>query len=264
MVLFKKKEPYIPKTGVLEDAVDYNTYRLHPVELVLSVIVGAAAGFAVGWVFYESIILSAILAVIAGVLAPPMWRKRQIRKRKDKLLLQFREMLESLYTSLGAGSNVFEAFQSAESDMSTRFGDKAMIVEELKLLNNGITHNYREEDMLLNLGERSGLDDIISFAEVFETTNRKGGDIREVIRSTRIILNDKIEVAQEIKTAVTSQTTEQNAMLVMPVIFVFLLKRMGSDMIDMTSTVGRISTTVAIILFVTAYLMSRKILDIKA
>ncbi len=264
MALLKKKEPYIPKTGVLEDAVDYNVYRLHPAELVLSAIVGAAAGAAVGWVFYESIVLSAILAIIAGAAAPSIWRRRQIRKRKDKLLNQFREMLDSLYTSLGAGSNVRESFQSAESDMVTRFGDKSMIVEELRMVNNGIDNSYREETMLMNLGERSGLEDIISFAEVFETTNRKGGDIREVIRSTRIILSDKIEVAQEIKTAVTSQTTEQNAMLVMPVIFVFLLKRMGSDMIDMTSTVGRISTTVAIILFVTAYLMSRKILDIKA
>ena len=264
MKLFKKKEPYVPKTGVMEDAVDYNVYTLRPIERILALVVGLAAGFAVGWVFYESLVLSIILALICAYFAPGLWRKRQISKRKDKLLLQFREMLESMYTSLGAGGNVYEAFQSAEGDMATRFGEGSMIVEELKLVNNGILHNYREEEMLLNFGERSGLEDIISFAEVFEVCNRKGGDIREVIRSTRTILSDKIEVAQDIKTAVTSQTTEQNAMLVMPVIFVFLLKNMGSDMVDLTSPTGRVTTTVAIILFAVAYFMSRKILNIKA
>jgi tight adherence protein B len=264
MALLKKKEPYVPKTGLLEDAVDYNLYTLHPLEFILSLVVGAAAGFAVGWVFYESLVLSILLAAVCAFFAPRLWRKRQIKKRKDKLLLQFREMLDSLFTSLGAGSNVYEAFQSAESDMSTRFGEEAMIVDELKMVNNGIVHNYREEDMLLNFGERSGLEDVISFAEVFETCNRKGGDIREVIRSTRGILSDKIEVAQDIKTAVTSQTTEQNAMLVMPVVMVFLLKQMGSDMVNLTSPVGRIATTIALILFAVAYFMSRKILDIKA
>ncbi len=264
MALFRKKEPYVPKTGVLEEAVDYNVYRLSPVEFILSILVGALAGGAVGWVFYESPILSAILAVIAAAFTPSLWRKRRISKRKDKLLLQFREMLDSLYTTLGAGGNPSEAFRSAKEDMSTRFGERSLIAEELRLLLEGKDNGYTEEDMLFNFGERSGLDDVNSFAEVFVTCNRGGGDIREIIRSTRTVLSDKIQVAQDIKTAVTSQTTEQNAMLVMPVIFVFLLKRMGSDVIDLTSRAGRISTTVAILFFVAAYFLSKKILDIKA
>lgn len=58
------------------------------------------------------------------------------------------------------------------------------------------------------------------------------------MKSTYQIICDKVDVQLEINTAVASKRMEQNAMLVMPVVFIFLLKMMGSDMIDLRSVQG--------------------------
>ena len=84
-----------------------------------------------------------------------------------------------------------------------------------------------------------------------------------MLKNTHRVLSEKIDIDLDIRTAVTAQQTEQNAMMAMPVVFVFLLKQMGSDVIDLTSPVGRISTTIAVVIFVVAFLVSRKIMDIK-
>lgn len=52
-------------------------------------------------------------------------------------------------------------------------------------------------------------------------------------------------------------------MMVMPVIFVLVLKMMGGGLLDLKSPVGIISVTIAIVIFVLAYFVSRKILNIR-
>lgn len=264
MKLGKKKEAYIPKTGLLGTGKDYAVYRVKLRERVLCLLVGLAAGAVVGWVFYEHLVAVILFALICAAVSVPIWKNNRIRRQQDKLLAQFLSMLESLSTSLGAGSNVYDAFFAASDDMKTRYGADSFIAREMDIINNGVLNGLTHEALLKDMGERSCQDDIIDFANVFETCNAVGGNIREVIKNTYRVLNDKISIKLDIKTMVASQKTEQNAMLVMPVLFVALLKKMGSDTIDLSSPTGRITTTVAIALFVVSYFLGKKILDIKA
>lgn len=259
----KKKEPYVPKTGILGNAIDYNYYEMSFITRILCFLAGLAVGFAIGYIFYESVILSLIAGVICGIVFLPVYHRSYIEKRKKNLTLQFRDMLESLSSSIGAGSNIQDAFQAAYQDMAVQYTDDGYISKELAIIMSGLQNNIAIEELLSDMGERSGIADIISFADVFETCYRKGGNIKEVIMNTYHIIGDKIEVELEIKTVVSSKTSEQNIMLVMPVLLVVMLKTMASDMVDLNSPVGRISTTVAIVIFAISYMMGRKILSIK-
>ena len=264
MKIGKKKETYVPKTGLLGTGMDDAVYRVSAGEKLVCWLAGIAAGAVVGWIFYEHLLAVILFAVICAAASVPIWRNNRIHKQQDKLLTQFLSMLESLSTSLGAGSNVYDAFFAASDDMKTRFGSDSYIAGEMDIINNGVINGLTHEALLKDLGERSCQDDIMDFANVFETCNTVGGNIREVIKNTYQVLNDKISIKLDIKTMVASQKTEQNAMMVMPVIFVALLKNMGSDTIDLSSPTGRITTTVAIALFVASYFLGKKILDIKA
>ena len=62
---------------------------------------------------------------------------------------------------------------------------------------------------------------------------------------------------------VAGQKNEQNIMLVMPVVFIVVLKSMGGDLVDLESPIGLLSVTAALVIFVLAYFVSKKILDIK-
>ena len=259
----KKKEKYIPKVGIMGEGIDYNYYEFSKIEQIGYYILGAVVSAIVAYIFYESIIMSIIAGVIAGFIYLPIRKNQIIEKRKNKLLIQFKDMLESLNTSIGAGLNIMDSFSNAATDMAAQFNEDSYICKELKIINAGIYNNINVEELLLDLGERSGIADIVSFANVFDTCYRKGGNIKEVIKNTYTIICDKIDIQLEIKTMVSGKKGEQTAMMVMPVVFVFLLKSLGTEVIDLTSAIGRVTTTVAIVIFVISYFIGKKILDIK-
>lgn len=261
-VLSKNKEEYVPKTGVLGDATDYNVYVMSRRQKVLNFVVGAVVCAAVGYIFYESIVFSMILGVIGGTLYIGIRRKQLIKKRKNILLLQFKDMLDALSTSLGAGKNVFDAFCAASEDLSVEHSQSSDIVTEISIILNGISNNITIETLLEDFGSRSGLKEVQDFASVFATCYRKGGNIRDVIQNTTEVITDEIETNMEITTMVSGKTTEQNVMMCMPIAFVAVLKGMGGNLVDLSSALGIICMTIAIALFVVAYFWSKKTLDI--
>lgn len=258
----KKAPPAPPRKGLLGNADDYEVCPFTPSQQILYFAIGFLAGGVVSFIFYESLILSAVVAVACGLIYPKARRKQLIEKRKQKLLLQFRDCLESLSTSLGSGSNVPQAFEAVAADMVVQHGPESDISREMAIITEGIADNINVEVLLGDFGTRSGLPDIKNFADVFEICYRKGGNVREIVKSTYQIICDKVDVQLEINTAVASKRMEQNAMLVMPVVFIFLLKMMGSDMIDLRSVQGILSTTAGLACFIVAYLVGKKILRI--
>lgn len=245
------------------NAIDYGYYKMSIMMKTSYFTVAFMIGMIVGWIFYENIILSTIVAITCGFGYLPIKTKGIIKKRQNKLLLEFKDMLESISTSLGAGSNVQIAFAHAQNDMEFHFGKESYIYQEVVIINEGIHNSLNVEQLLMDFANRSQLIDIMNFANVFETCYRKGGNIQEVIHNTYEMICDKIEIALEIRTVVASKTNEQNIMLVMPIVFAFLIKMLGSDLVDLKSFVGIASTTAAIVIFVIAYFMSKKILNIE-
>ena len=119
------------------------------------------------------------------------------------------------------------------------------------------------EDLLLNFADRSGVVDVANFANVFATCYKKGGNIKDVIKNTATIIGDKIEIQMELQTMVAGQKNEMNIMLVMPILFIVVMKSMGGGLIDLSSPVGILSTAAALVIFIVAYFAAQKITDIK-
>ena len=239
-------------------------------------------GGAVGYLFYGGIGLSELdnrpttttyicnfIAVvltgfIAGKLILPVVVANKKEKRQKALAKQFRDMLDTITTSIGAGKNIPEAFLTARNDLAVQYSEDSDIVHEIDVINDGIRNSVLIEDLLEDFGERSGIDDIKSFANVFKICYKKGGNIKDVIRNTHSILSDKMTIKEEIETLVTANKFEQNIMIVMPVALIALIKFSSPDFAaNFTTTTGIISTTIAVALFVVSYFIGRKILKIK-
>lgn len=265
MAIFKQKEKYQPIEGLMPEveATDYNTYNALPRQKLLWFVIGTVVSAAVLYIFYERPLVSLIVGLVCGYLFIPIRTKQVIAKRQSRLLLQFRSLMDTLSTSIGAGKNMFGAFESASGDLAVQFNEDSDIVREVKIIQTGLQYNIQIEQLLLNFADRSGLPDIKNFANVFATCYRKGGNMKDVIRNTAGIIGDKIEIQMELETMVSGQKSEQNIMLVMPIVFVFLLKKMGGELVNLSSPIGVISMSVAIVFFVAAYFISKKILDIK-
>lgn len=259
----KKKEPYVPIPSLIGEGTDYNVYTPSAKEKILWFLIGLAVGGVVLFVFYSNLIVSVVAGLLVGYFFIPIRTKQVIKKRKTKLSSQFKGMLETLSTSIGAGKNIYDAFSSAVDDLAVQFNEDADIVEEAKIIRLGLDNNIRIEELLLNFAARSGLDDVKNFANVFATCYQKGGNIKEVVKNTATIISDKIAIQMEIETMVAGQKNEQNIMLVMPMLFVVMMRSMGGDLVDLSSPVGILSVTAAIAIFALAYFISQKILNIK-
>lgn len=286
MGLFTKKnkaemEPqyYVSATNV--PTYNYKVYYMKPTEKILTFLLAFIVGAAVGYLFYGgigkdefgqpttltwvlNITIPVAVGAIAGWLFVPMRTESIIAKKKKDLNHQFRDMLESLTTSLGAGKNVNDSFFDVFEDLKVQYEADAFILKELEVIISGIHNNVPLEDVLEDFGLRSDNEDIQSFANVFKISYRKGGNIKDIIRNTRNILSDKMEIAEDIETLVSSNKLEQNIMIVMPIALIGVIKMMSPEFAaNFVTTTGIISTTVSIVIFVVAYFVGKAVLNIK-
>lgn len=245
---------------VLGDAVDYRKYSMKFMEKLACFLAGGLVSALVMYIFYERWYLSLVLGIGGGIAFVPMRRKQLLEKRRKQLTLQFKEMLESVKSSLGS-ETVHNAFMKAKKDLEIQFPEDAYIMRELTLMMQGTLLKQRLEDMVNDFAERSGIEDIQNFAVMFGNCYHGGGNMQEIVGKCITIINEKIEVNMDIETMIAGQKSEQNILLVLPVVFVVMLKSMGG-MVDMESAMGMISMTIAIIIFLGAYLLSRKIIKI--
>lgn len=275
----------LPEYGLSDvtnmQTINYTVYHLKVWEKIVYFVIAFAAGAFVGYLFYGNlakdeygqatiathilnIAIPAIVGALAGKLFLPIRQKQIIEKRRKNLRDQFRDMLEGLVTSLGAGNNVPDSFVAVYEDLKIQYAPDSYIVRELEIILEGIRHNVPVEDILMDFGNRSGINDIKTFANVFNISYRKGGNIKDVIRNTHNIISEKIEIAEDIETTVTSGKLDQKIMLVMPIALISIIKFMSPEFAENFATpAGIVSTTIAVICFVGAYFIGKTMLDIK-
>lgn len=265
MKIFRKRQKVQTekKSYLFPDAIVYGEYQVSIVEKIAVFIFGFIVGYAAGYIFYELLPVSIIVGIIAGVVVMPKYRQMKIDKQKSAIKNQFKSLLESLSFSLSAGKTVIDSFVGAKEDLLIQYSEDDYIVKEIDNIIVGLNNNFNIEDMLFDLAERSESEDINNFANVFDTCYRKGGQIKTVILSTYKLINDKMEINMEIESMVASSKMEQNMMSVMPVIFVFILNTMGSEITGKGTALGYISSTVALALFAIAHVVGKKIMSIK-
>ncbi len=274
-------EPEFVKSLTNQEAYNYGVYYLKKNEKILCSIIAFIVGAIAAYIFYGGIgkdefgdstiityICNAVIMITAGIFAVKMFlpiRQEQIKSKRIKnLKLQFVDLLDSLSASFATGQNAPSAFSTALNDLMIQYNDDAYIVKEVSMIIDGYNQNIPIENMLLDFGKRSGIKDVENFGRVFENVYRKGGDIKDVVRSTHEILSSKTQIEMEIATAITSNKNEQNIMLVMPFLIIGMIKMMGGDFAqNFTTPSGLVFTTIGVALFVASYYIGKAVMNIE-
>ncbi len=277
----KEREPqyYLSCTHI--QTINYKVYYMSKVETILYFLLAFVVGGAVGYLFYGGIgvdsygnpttltyVLNTIVTVGVGLLAGKLFlpiRTQQILdKRRKDLGIQFRDMLEGLTTSLGAGNNVMNSFRAVQQDLQIQYPEDAFILQELEVILSGMASNFSIEDMLEDFGARSGIADIQSFAGVFRVCYRKGGDIKDIIISTNEVISKKMEIRADIETTVSGSEMDQMIMIIMPIALVAVIKVMSPEFgANFATAAGLVATTIAVGLFIAAYFVGKSIMKIE-
>lgn len=260
--------------------LNYSVYYMSAKEKLAYLLLLFLVGGAVGYVFYGGLfrdggeatvkthVSNLIVFGIGGLVAVKFLFSAvndRLKRRRDKnLQKQFMDMLESLSASLSSGNTMASSFDNALKDLRNQYAEGEPIIAELSELLTGVENGNTLETMLADFGKRSNNEDIQNFSNVISNCYRLGGNFNDVVRRTRDIISDKRAVADEIDTKLTSNKLQLNAMCLMPIVLVAMLKLTSQSFADnLASATGVVVTTVAIGIFIGAYLWGRKIIDVR-
>ena len=194
---------------------DYQNYRLCKKEVLRYAIEGFVAAVCFLCFFYRMLLI--LPMGIAGAAFYCRWKKGLLcENRKHLLQQQFRDWINAASGHLQSGSSVENAFVRAGRELALLYEAETDIRREVQSMEHLLANNIPLEKILADLGERSGMEDIRNFADVFAVGKRSGGNLREMIENCCQIIAMKAEVEREIRTLLHGKMMEQKVMCLIP------------------------------------------------
>jgi len=246
--------------------IDYTKCNMTKKEHILTYLMWFAILFVIVYIYYRNVIPAAVIALLAAKYQEKNWRKVVTKKRQSKLRVQFKEFLEiiSISVSGGSGRSIENAIVDSLRELQMIYSGKADIIHEIGL----IVHDYQRAGVPMSQGfsefaQRSGIDDIKSFATIYATIEGKSSDFGYIIKNTKDIIKEKIEITQEIETCITGAKNEAYTMLVMPLIILLMMS--GNEGMDslFTTFMGKAVATAGLIILAVSYLIASRATDVE-
>lgn len=243
---------------------DYRKYRMKGADWAACTGMAAAVSLAVAWLFYRS---PAGMIVFFAVWPVSCFqrRRKKARIRQEILRDQFKECIRVVTASMHVGYGAENAFLEAEKELVQLLGSQADMCRELRLMNRQLKLNVPIEGLLENLANRSGVEEIFSFGQVFGYAKRNGSDFVRILRDTAERISEKAELEQEIRTMIAARQLEQKIMNAVPLGILFLIDLTSPEFLEMmyVGAFGRICMTGCLAAYVGAYFLSRRLVDIR-
>lgn len=226
-------------------------------------IVGFLKAFILLFLFYRLFAVSAILALIYGIVNIKFYEKKHLEEWRWQMNLEFREVMTAVSSALNAGYSVENSFKEAQNDLLLLYGGKSVMVKELEKINSQIMLNRPLEVVLAEFAQYCKVEDINNFAEVFQTAKRTGGNLIETARSTADKISSKIETSREIRTMVAGKRMEGRIMAYIPLGIIVYFWITSPGFLDcLYAFNGRFVMTILLVIYIAAFKWSERIGDI--
>ena len=241
--------------------VDYGKWDLSSKDIVVLTFCSLSAGLAVGWLFYDSLRIASALT-LTGFLMVPYYKKRQIEQRRQVLLLQFRDVLYSIASSVSVGRSMGQALEESITFWNGTYSDDDLIIRELRVMVRCMKEsNTSDVDVLKDFARRSGLTDVSDFAGVYESCKGSGANLVQAVNRAAMVIGDRITLERELKTLMAQKKFESRIVMGSPFAVLLFLKILSPEyLLPLTATSqGRMISTAALFLIGLACLMMERV-----
>lgn len=224
---------------------------------------GFVKGGFLGLLFYKSVVILVFGGVLSGITGSILEKKRERKRLQKEITLQFREGLQGISSALSAGYSIENAFLQSEKELVLLYGEEAVLVKEFQRIEKKLELNCTAEEALFDFAGRWETEDILHFAQVFQTAKRTGGNLISITRSTSEKIGQKIEVKREIDTLISGKKMEGQIMNKIPLAMILYFWFSSPGFLDcFYRGQGRLVSTVLLFFYLAAYFWSEKICDI--
>lgn len=244
--------------------MDYGTYHLSRKEYGKYIISYLLLDGVISYLFFHSWIF--FILFLPGIWGYLKMQKKNLQKhRAEQMEAEFLTGMQLVSTSVQAGYAVENAFREAVKELEKIYGEDDFILKEFRYLVGQIGLNRTVESLLTELGQRSHVEDIQNFAEVFYTAKRTGGDLLAIIRNTVSEIQQKQETRQEITASLSGKVMEQNTMSVIPLFILGYVKLTSPGFLDAMygNVAGIMIMSICFMVYLIAYFWGKKIMDIQ-
>lgn len=244
--------------------VNYQDYRFAWKEQMRIIAEYLSISGIFAYLFYRSWLVFSALLIFYPVYHKRK-KKQKICKRQEKLCREFKDAIQCAASSMGAGYSIENAFREAYVQMQLQYGPGGLMTEELRYMNSCLSLNIPLEQFLYDFANRSGLEDVRSFCEVFVFAKRSGGDFIQIIHMTAARISEKNELMESIQTEISGKKMEQKLMNLMPLFILLYVDVSFGGYLDglYHNLFGVFVMTVCLGVYLGAYLLSEKIMAIQ-
>lgn len=221
----------------------------------------SAFGFGSAWIFYKSLAISVIFGFFSLFFLKYYIRDYR-RKIQEKIENEFYDINLLLSAELETGVPMNLAIESISREVnSSDIYEFAFMNQELQSWKRKMGMGIALDSIFLDFAKRSQRKELIEYAEMIALCTRKGGSLKEVIKNTNSILNEKREIKREIEVLTAEKRLEQKIMNLMPLVVLVMLDRTAPEFIAPLyhNLIGRVTMSVLLLLFLLSYLWSSKI-----
>ncbi len=214
--------------------------------------------------FYQSIAICTV-SIPATYIFLCIYGNTLCIRRQNELQKQFKDMIQAVLANLQAGNSMENAFIKAGREVELIYGKESDIYFEMNKMELQLKNNLTLEQILMDLGNRSGVSDIKSFAEVFSTAKRGGGNFREMIENICEIISAKVDTEIEITTLIAGKVMEQRIMSIVPFIIILYISFSSPGYFDSLyhNTFGIITMSILLGIYLLSVYIAQRIIDIK-
>lgn len=233
-------------------------------EYIKAVLQGIAIIGVISYLFYENIFYAILLSPYLFWYIKS-WEKQTIKKRKERFRSQFKEAIQSISAALNVGYSVENSVREAVKDLRGIYKKDEMILRELSYIIRQLEMNIPAEQAFREFSARVEDEDVQMFVTVFNMAKRSGGDSLEIIRNVVRQISEKLDVEREIETILAAKKLEFRIMTLIPLGMIAYLKISFPEFLDVLygNTVGIIIMSICLIIYMIAYEMGKRMVEIE-
>lgn len=244
--------------------MDYRRYQMSKKEYFRYGLEAAVLLGAVGLCFYDSFwVFLGYPAVLFFYLKEK--GKQLAGKRRKALELQFRDAVQEIAAALAAGYSAENALTEAKKALELLYSSRLDMVQELAAMLRKMDAGQTMEEVMRDFAERSGLEEAMVFAEIFEAGKRYGGDLIEIMKNTARTISETVETERQISAALAAMRYEHKIMTGIPFAMILYLRLGSPGFLDVLyhNAIGIGAATICLCLYLGSWYLGKRLLEIE-
>lgn len=245
--------------------IDLNEYKLNERESLIFYMFVAVAALLVALLFYRNIFFAVVVIPFIGRLK--LFAEDELKaRRKREFVVQFKDELFVLSTSIGAGRSMKDAIGESIGSLRDIHGEDCILGKQLDVVYERMDKGGENDvSVLYELGIMSGVEDVIDFVSIYSICKQTGASLILAINKASSVIIDKMTIDKEVREIIKRKESEGMMILVMPVLIILFLNLCSPDYIDplYSTFVGKVIMTGVIAANIGIYGLIKRITDIE-